>query len=537
MSAIVFKEASDPDEIIQTQRLNHQTFVEELGQYGANPNGILVDRFHASNRYFLALDRDALIGMVSIHCDQPFSIESRLSDRKPLESLENPCEVRLLAVAPNARHSMVLAGLFWQVYAAATQQGNSHLLISGLKERSEMYCSLGFRELGPAVLSGAASYIPMSMDLQDRRVREKAERYGLWWGRRDAASTLSLLPGPVQIASSVRNAFLRAPISHRSSVAIAHYQEIRERLSAMLGGMQVALMAGSGTLANDIVAACLKQRFGDQRGIVLANGEFGDRLIRQAFRAGLQFTPIQSPWGEPWDHERVSNELHQGAKWIWCVHLETSTGQLNNVFYLSQQALANRVALAVDCVSSLGAVDCHDLNLLFASGVSGKAIGTYAGLGFVFASRVALEETCFDRMPASFDIRAAILQKEPLHTMPSPQLIALCEALRKYYSNPEASRRRFEGYALLGYMVRAKLRARGHRLLVNEDMAAPTICTFPLPDGGAERCLKAGFRVAYESSYLRRRNWCQIATMGDLDADRIEAVFDALGQAREAGCG
>ena len=122
-----------------------------------------------------------------------------------------------------------------------------------------------------------------------------------------------LLPGPVQIARSVRDAFARAPMSHRESVLIDAYQEVRGRLRDLMGGMQTALLTGSGTLANDIVAACLRERFGDRRGIVLSNGEFGERLIRQAECAGLNFTLLSSRWGEPWDQQSIERAMERGA--------------------------------------------------------------------------------------------------------------------------------------------------------------------------------------------------------------------------------
>jgi hypothetical protein len=161
------------------------------------------------------------------------------------------------------------------------------MLISGVLDRREMYISLGFQALGPALASGEASYIPMAMDLNETAIHEKSKRFEHWWNRRRTNAEVMLLPGPVQIAPSVREAFERTPISHRESAMVDAYDEVRDRLRDLTGGMQTALLAGSGTLANDIVGACLRERFGDRTGIVLSNGEFGERLIRQAESAGL----------------------------------------------------------------------------------------------------------------------------------------------------------------------------------------------------------------------------------------------------------
>ena len=112
---------------------------------------------------------------------------------------------------------------------------------------------------------------------------------------------ISLLPGPVQIATPIRAAFHREPIHHRSAEMLGIYAEVRQSLGGMLGGMSTALLSGTGTLANDIIAACMRQRFGLVPGLVVANGEFGERLCRQANRAGLRFQAIVSPCGERCD--------------------------------------------------------------------------------------------------------------------------------------------------------------------------------------------------------------------------------------------
>src|SRR6185436_19248723 len=50
-SNLTFKVASEPWEFDQIHRLNYKTFVEEIPQHQANPDGVLVDRFHATNIY------------------------------------------------------------------------------------------------------------------------------------------------------------------------------------------------------------------------------------------------------------------------------------------------------------------------------------------------------------------------------------------------------------------------------------------------------------------------------------------------------
>ena len=93
------------------------------------PSGLLVDRFHEQNRYFVAIREDVVIGMISAHAGPESSVQRRLPDASLLEESACPIEVRLLAIEPEERNRTVLAGLLWQAYDYALSGGYSHLLI------------------------------------------------------------------------------------------------------------------------------------------------------------------------------------------------------------------------------------------------------------------------------------------------------------------------------------------------------------------------------------------------------------------------
>ena len=52
---------------------------------------------------------------------------------------------------------------------------------------------------------------------------------------------------------------------------------------------------GSGTLANDVIAGQLSLL--GEPGLILSNGEFGERLMDQAWRFNLKFDSVEFPWG------------------------------------------------------------------------------------------------------------------------------------------------------------------------------------------------------------------------------------------------
>jgi aspartate aminotransferase-like enzyme len=531
MAGILFKEAETPFEIEQVHRLNHLVFAEEIGQHATTSDGYLIDRFHQRNHYFIALKDGALVGMVSVHDGPDFSISSRLSDASVLRHLRSPLEVRLLAILPDLREGSLLAGFLWQVNAYAKAHGYSDLLISGIVEREPMYARLGFRPLGPPVRCGAAEFVPMRLSLESPppEFTSRVRLFGSRWQRNHA---LSLLPGPVELSEPVIRAFHAAPVSHRSKAFLELYEETRARLGEMMGGLQTVILGGSGTLANDVVAANLRAAFGDAKGLILANGEFGERLLRQASRAGLGYRELRYQWGKAWSFSAIEEALAKRPAWIWAVHLETSTGVLNDLPRLIALADSQGIPVAADCVSSLGAAEPHGSGmerLFLASGVTGKALSSYAGLAFVFVSPEAIDRLESKALCPTFDLVEAVRSTGPMSTVSSPLVSAVYESLRQNYNGSEGRDTRYSQYETLGRWARAQIREAGLVPLAAEKIAAPTVTTFPLPYAGfPQHCLRAGFRIAHESDYLNERGWGQIATMGNLERKSLEPLFVAL---------
>jgi aspartate aminotransferase-like enzyme len=320
---------------------------------------------------------------------------------------------------------------------------------------------------------------------------------------------ISFMPGPVEIDAKVRKVFCQAPLSHRSSEFIHRFEGVRAVLAQMTGARHVGLMNGSGTLANEVVGSCL-----EGPGVVLVNGEFGARLAKQAERWRLPVRIVEWAWGMPWDLDRVAREL-DGAKWIWATHLETSTGMVNDIGALVELAQARGVRVALDCISSLGAVPVDLSGVWLASGVSGKALGSYAGVAIVFASEVP---QLTRPVPAYLDLPEILRTEGSCFTFPSPLLLALEEALR-----------RERNYDPLGTLVRTRLRQMGIEPMVDGPVAAPVVTTFVPPEPGfLGRCHALGYSIGGESGYLAARGLVQIATMGAVLAAQINGLFDRL---------
>src|SRR6266496_2190526 len=285
--SVAFKIASEESELEQIFRLNYRTFVEELPQHPPNAEKRLVDRFHHENTYLIALDGDQLIGMMAVRDKRPFSLDEKLGNiDRYLPPGRKICEIRLLAVLPSHRNGMVFQGLLKLLLDYGLSRHYNLAVISGTVRQQKLYKHLGFVPFGRLVGPPEAQFQPMYLTLEEfeevatplLNVASAADR---------ALNPLSFLPGPVSIRPEVRAALEKLPVSHRCERFKEDFALIKTLLCQLVRAQRVEIFLGSGTLANDVIAAQLSLL--SAPGIILSNGEFGDRLIDHAKRFGLAF--------------------------------------------------------------------------------------------------------------------------------------------------------------------------------------------------------------------------------------------------------
>ena len=536
----VFKRADSPSEFEQIHALNYATFVREIPQHHDPGDSRLVDKFHDKNQYFVALRGERVVGMLSLHDQPPFSIASRLPDSTLLHGPGmRPLEIRLLAVEPDQRASTVFGGLAWSVLQHVQVTGHTHLFISGFEDRLSLYEGLGFEPIGPAVGVPGTRFVPMCLPVS-KMIERHARAARLFEKRveRSHANTTTpevcLLPGPVTLSAEVRAAMQLPPLYHRGAEFLTLFEGVREQLGELVGGRDVAMFLGSGTLANDVIAATLAAADIPGRGLILDNGEFGRRLIEQAARFGLQPRVLSCPWGRPWDLDAVAAALDDAppSSWVWGVHHESSTGMLNDLPALIRIAKQRGVRVCVDAVSSLGGQPLDLSEVFLASGSSGKALGACSGIALVFANRHEILQSQLARVPTYLDLTATLTHSGPRFTFPSALLQALAAALTEYATS-QKTRQRFEQQTALGSFVRSQLNGLGLQPLTVQAHASSTITTFAAPSGWTseafvDQCRRFGFLIGGQSVYLAERGLVQIATMGAITRDDCAPFFERL---------
>lgn len=155
--------------------LNHRIFAGELQQHTLRPDGLLVDKFHHKNLYIGAWRRDgAAAGMICCHREEPFSAAGHFGEVITAQVIPGrTAEIRLLAVLPEHRKSTLTVRLGAAMFRLLARLDIERLIISGVAEQRDFYRHIGFREVGAAVLSGAAHFYPMVADLEELLARSE----------------------------------------------------------------------------------------------------------------------------------------------------------------------------------------------------------------------------------------------------------------------------------------------------------------------------------------------------------------------------
>ncbi len=381
-----FKIATEPCEFEQINRLNYYTYVEEIPQHQRNPQGVLVDKFHKENTYIVCVEDHEVLGMLAIRSNRPFSLEQKLDDLEShLPPYRSLCEVRLLTTRKNKRHSRVVHGLLKETLQYCVDKGHDIAIISGILEQQKLYEHMGFVPFGPVVGTEGALFQPMYLTTENYA---RSKKPAIQISTIPSTGRVILTPGPVDIAPPIRRAFSEVTISHRCQEFMYLHGETKRLLCDLVNAKNVEMFMGSGTMANDIIAGQLS--LSRDRGLILSNGEFGNRLIDSADRFNLDFDAISLEWGEAFAADDIEKILDNSpdTKWLWAVHCETSTGMLNDLDMLRRICRKRNIHLCLDCISSVGSVSVDLGDVYLASAVSGKGFCSYSGLSMVFYNHV-----------------------------------------------------------------------------------------------------------------------------------------------------
>ncbi|MET0787503.1 MAG: aminotransferase class V-fold PLP-dependent enzyme, partial [Paenisporosarcina sp.] len=312
----------------------------------------------------------------------------------------------------------------------------------------------------------------------------------------------TFFPGPNELTQDLKAVFQRSPISHRSYEFTERLKRVKEKLRKLSGAEFVHLLSGSGTLANEAMIAQITLL--NQKGLILVNGAFGERLKNQAQKWNLDFDVLEIKWGQSFNKSEIENMIQKNSYgWLLAAHGETSTGMLNDMNEIHALCKEQNIYLCLDCISSFGALPFELSNVYLATGVSGKAIGTMTGLAFVFSNHLVKESAS---LPAYLDIGCYADGRIPF-TVSSQMLEGLEVALQAYIEN--------DRYELLkGRYLLLQQVEEHNELEFLTSQGYPMIVTFKkksLPKHLGDDARMSGFDLHDQSLYLKEREWVQMS--------------------------
>ncbi|MDU1527577.1 MAG: aminotransferase class V-fold PLP-dependent enzyme, partial [Gemella haemolysans] len=345
-----------------------------------------------------------------------------------------------------------------------------------------------------------AEYMPMYLSLKsENKVLDRMAK----------AQRINFLPGPVDLSQDVIDKLSKQLYSHRSNEFVSLTKNTLSKIERILDVETATILHGSATLANEAIMAQLKGR-NLNNGLVLANGEFGNRLVRETKRHGLNIDCYSVGFGESFDLEVVAEKLKSGNyDFVYLVHNETSVGILNDLEEITKIVKQNNLVLAVDAVSAVGAIKYSYKDVDYVACSSGKAFCSVAGLAIVGTNceLVPLENT-----PLYLDLHYANKMTSIPFTQPSILMEALNTALDAFKTDE-----RYEKVQEKYSYMKAGLKELGLPIMkIKEKEVSPVIVTVELPENisslnvGASLAINNIF-IHYKSSYLQERNIIQFS--------------------------
>ncbi len=336
------------------------------------------------------------------------------------------------------------------------------------------------------------------------------------------SGTINLSTGPVGLTTAVKKALFADAFSHRSEAFRKLYLRTTGFLCRQFQVEQAYLLTGSGTLANEAMLWQIKLT--GRKGLILSNGEFGERLITQADRQGLSFHTLSFSWGQAFDLEEIREHCistHPG--WILFCHCETSTGMINDLDVLARIAEDSGALCFADCMSTVGAFALDLSKISMASCSSGKGLASVPGLAVVLSN---IQPRRSVDHPVYTDLYQYRITKGIPFTLSSNLVAALLTSLEEKLCEQQ-------------FQLTSILSLRIHELLSREGLVCfpqwtSHVITIRSDTSMIREFEKAGLVIGYESSYLRKRNWAQLACLGTYSGKQVEDTWEKLGRVLEA---
>lgn len=305
----------------------------------------------------------------------------------------------------------------------------------------------------------------------------------------ETGDPLLLTPGPLTTSRTVKAAMLH-DWGSRDANFIEINRSMLARLAAIANGADdwvTVPMQGSGTFAVEAMLTTLVPADGEV--LLLINGAYGKRAKRILEIAGRKTVVHETAEDTPPDLAQVEALLasRPSITHVFTVHCETTSGILNPIARIGALAARYGKGYLVDSMSAFGAlpVDVRAMQIDALAASSNKCIEGVPGLGFVVCRRDALTRSAGNATTLVLDLHDQWVNLEKTSqyrfTPPTHVIAAFHQALDEFDAEGGVAGRggRYRNNCRI---LLDGMRALGFRPLLADDLQAPIIVTFHMPD-------------------------------------------------------
>lgn len=358
---------------------------------------------------------------------------------------------------------------------------------------------------------------------------------------------LLFTPGPLTTSPGVKKAMQR----DAGSWHFEFNERVRWIRAQLLGvaelaqadGWEAILLQGSGSYGVEAVFATAVPPEG--KVCVLANGAYGERMIRMLEHLRIPHVALRSPEDSVPDLEPLEHLLaaDPAITHVAAVHCETTTGILNPIAEIGQVTRRHCRLFIVDAMSSFGGVafDVESAGIDFLISSGNKCLEGVPGLCFVLARRETLlageKHARSLSLNLADQLRGFERNGQFRFTPPTHVILALEQALREFLAEGglPARQQRYQRnhMALLEGMQRL-----GFKPFLRPALQSWIITAFHYPEDSRfqfgefyDRLSQAGF-IIYPGKLTTAETF-RIANIGCLAEPDIQALVAAIARVRQ----
>ena len=298
-----------------------------------------------------------------------------------------------------------------------------------------------------------------------------------------------LTPGPLTTSPTVKQAMLH-DFGSRDGTFIDINASVRQRLVNIIDGADSHVcvpLQGSGTFVVEAMIGTFIPA--DGKLLVLVNGAYGHRIARICNCIGRDYVIQETAEDVPVDLEQLDRNLAGDGEitHVAVIHCETTSGILNPVKEVADIVAHHGRGLLIDAMSAFGAIPLSTRDVKFDALVasSNKCLEGSPGMGFCLADKAALQDTQGNSPSLCLDLYDQWVAMEGngqwRFTPPTHAILAFNQALDEFEAEGGVEGRggRYrENYRILV----DGMRKLGFRTLLRDELQAPIIVTFHMPD-------------------------------------------------------